>query len=156
MKIIKIWIFIILSISINIFIPYSSFAKNMPFTQEDRDRIIAIQEDQKSLQKQIDEFKIDTNRQIDILTENINKRFENVDRQFNDIKTFMLWGFGVLFSMMVSLAGFVLWDRRNALAPAIRRADDIEEREKKLEAVLRELAGKDANVAEALRHAGIL
>jgi predicted PurR-regulated permease PerM len=156
MKKVRIGIFIIFLISILLSIPYTTFAKDMPFTQEDRDRIIAMQEGQKSLQKQIDYSKINTNRQIDALTENMNKRFENIDRQFSDIKTFIMWGDGVLFSMMVSLAGFVLWDRRNVLTPAIRRSDYIEEREKKIESALRELAGNDASVAEALRHAGIL
>ena len=170
MYIAKILIGILFCINILLFMPYSACAKDLSYTQVDRDRMIALIEGQKSLQKQVDNLKtdigllkIDTNRQIDTLRLEMNSRFENVDRQFgnvdrqlNDIKTFMLWGFGILFSMMCSLFGFVLWDRRSVLTPAIRRTDDIEEREKRLEAVLREVAGKDINVAEALRHAGIL
>jgi len=34
----------------------------------------------------------------------------------------------------LSLIGFVLWDRRTALAPAVRRMDDMHERERRLEA----------------------
>jgi hypothetical protein len=118
--------------------------------------MIALIEGQKSLQKQVDNLSIDTNRQIDNLRSEMNTLRSDMNRQFSDIKTFMLWCFGVLFAGMWALVGFVLWDRRSVLTPAIRRTDDIEEREKRLEAVLREVAGKDINVAEALRHAGIL
>ena len=38
-----------------------------------------------------------------------------------DVINIMLWGFGVLFAGMMSLIGFVIWDRRSALAPAIRK-----------------------------------
>ena len=146
---IKILICILFCINILLFMPYTTCAKDLSYTQEDRDRMIALIEGQKSLQKQVDNLSIDTNRQIDTLRLDMN-------RQFTDIKTFMLWCFGVLFAGMWALVGFVLWDRRSVLTPAIRRTDDIEEREKRLEAILKEVAGKDVNVAEALRHAGIL
>ncbi len=35
------------------------------------------------------------------------------------LKDFMRWGFGVTFAGMFALIGFVIWDRRNALAPAV-------------------------------------
>lgn len=160
MYIVRILILVVFIIGINLFMTYFndniSYARDISFTQEDRDRLITLGEGQKSLQKQLDDLKIDANRQIDTFRAEINKRFENVDRQFSDIKTFMLWGYGILFSMMVSLAGFVLWDRRTSLAPAISRTDDVEVRERKLEAALIEIAVKDAHVKEALQHAGIL
>lgn len=34
----------------------------------------------------------------------------------SEIKEFMLWGFGVTFAGIFALIGFVLWDRRTALA----------------------------------------
>src|SRR4030066_968991 len=73
-----------------------------------------------------------------------------------EIKEFMLWGFGVTFAGIFALIGFVLWDRRSALAPAIRKSCELEEREEKIEKALREIALKDSNVREALRHVGLL
>ncbi len=82
-----------LAIIILLFTTVSSFAREVPFTQDDRDRLIRLEtkvdEGQKALQRQID-----------------------------DLKTFMLWGFGILFGGMGILIGFVIWDRRTALAPA--------------------------------------
>ena len=74
----------------------------------------------------------------------------------SEIKEFMLWGFGVTFAGIFALIGFVLWDRRTALAPAIRKNSELEEREERVEKALREIALKDGNVREALRHVGIL
>ena len=68
----------------------------------------------------------------------------------------MLRGFGLLFTSMVGMVGFVLWDRRTALAPAIRESRELREREERMERILREIALKDANVAEALKHAGLV
>ncbi len=42
-------------------------------------------------------------------------------QRIDDVINIMLWGFGVLFAGMMSLIGFVIWDRRSALAPAIRK-----------------------------------
>ncbi len=73
-----------------------------------------------------------------------------------ELKEFMLWGFGVTFAGIFALIGFVLWDRRTALVPAIRKNSELEEREERVEQALKEIAIKDGNVREALRHVGIL
>lgn len=73
-----------------------------------------------------------------------------------EIKEFMLWGFGVTFAGIFALIGFVLWDRRTALAPAIRKNRGLEERKEKIEKALREISLKDGNVREALIHVGLL
>ena len=73
-----------------------------------------------------------------------------------ELKEFMLWGFGVTFAGIFALIGFVLWDRRTALVPAIRKNSELEEREERVEQALKEIAVKDGNVREALRHVGIL
>lgn len=129
MKKTLILIIIIVGILLNAFA--ISSAKEVSFTQDDRDRLIRletkVEEGQKSLQRQID-----------------------------DLKTFMLWGFGILFGGMGILIGFVIWDRRTALAPAINKTKELEERGEKIERALKELAAKDPKVAEVLKHVGLL
>jgi hypothetical protein len=41
----------------------------------------------------------------------------------NEILGFMKWGFGLLFTGMLILVGFILWDRRSALTPV---KDDLD------------------------------
>ncbi len=99
--------------------------------------------------------------------DDVNKRFDDMsnsfNRRFDELRGFMIWGFGVMFAGMWTLIGFVLWDRRSALAPAIRKNKELEEREdelerwkKKADMALKELAGNDVKVAEVLRHVGLL
>jgi len=86
----------------------------------------------------------------------VDQRFEGINQQISELKSFMLWGFGILFAGMFSLVGFVLWDRRTALAPAVSKYSALEEREEKLEKALKEMAQTDPRAAEALRHVGLL
>ena len=75
--------------------------------------------------------------------------FTILQRQIDDIKIFLLWGFGILFTLMATLIGFVLWDRRTAMAPVIYRTERIE-------LALKQLAIKNPEISEALRQAGLL
>lgn len=142
--------------------PLLVFAKDIPFTQEDRDRLIRLEVKVEQIDKRFDQ--IDKRfEQADKRFEQIDKRFEQADKRGDSIERrlerlegVMMWGFGLLFTTMIGLVGFVLWDRRTALAPAIRKNKELEEREEKLEKALKEIAVKDPNVAEALKHVGIL
>jgi hypothetical protein len=111
-----------------------SFAsKEVPFTLEDRDRLIRV------------EIKVESNE----------KRLESIDRRIERLENIMMWGFGLLFTTMIGLVGFVLWDRRSALAPAIRKNKELEERQDKFERVIKEVALKNSDMAEALKRVGL-
>ena len=133
-----------------------TLAKEVPFTQEDRDRIRNVElkverleEGQKHLQKQIDELKRDTQRQFDELK-------KDTQRQFDELRTFLYWGFGILFGGMGILIGFVIWDRRTAVEPVARKIREIEEREEKLEKVMKKLAKKDPEIEKILKEEGLI
>lgn len=55
-----------------------------------------------------------------------------------------------------ALISFVLWDRRTALAPAVRKVEVLEKKEESLERVLKEFAMKEPRLTEALKAAGVL
>jgi cytochrome c-type biogenesis protein CcmH/NrfF len=116
------------------FTSVNAFAKEVPFTQDDRDRLIRVEEGLKAVNQRID----DTNKRIDTM------------------QTFMLWGFGILFGGMGVLIGFVIWDRRTALAPAIRKNKELEEREERLEKALLEYAKKEPRLAEIFKNMGLM
>ena len=88
--------------------------------------------------------------------EAINQCFDAADKRISELREFLLWGFGVTFAGIFALVGFVLWDRRTALTPAVRRIDDLSDREHRLEAALREYARGTSNLADALRKYGLL
>jgi len=130
----KIISIIIVLISCNAFV----FAKDLLSNHDTRDRFIR-------LEVVVDEGFKSTNLRIDNLRDDI-----------KDMKTFMLWGFGILFSGMGILIGFVLWDRRTALAPVIKRYEELEERQGKIENSLKALAQQDKKVGDQLRKVGLL
>jgi tellurite resistance protein TehA-like permease len=107
------------------------------FNQADRERLIRLEEKFESLQKQQEL----TNQRIDDLKSDVKSRL-------GDVMTFMYWGFGILFTMMMVLMGFVLWDRRTAIKP-------IENRTHQLEEALIEYAKTDPKLKEILRKAAI-
>lgn len=113
-------------------------SREVAFTQEDRDRIIRLEirleEGQKSLQQQINDLK----------------------QQIAEVKSFMLWGFGILFAGMFALVGFVIWDRRTAVAPVQRRQGELEEDQAAIKKALREYAKKEPRLAEVLRSLNLM
>ncbi len=130
------------------FIAVSAFAKEVSFTHDDRERLIRIEEGLKAVNQRID----DTNKRID----DTNKRIDDTNKRIDELKDFMLWGFGILFGGMGILIGFVIWDRRTALAPAIRKNRELEEREERIEKALREYAKKEPRLAEVLKNLGMM
>jgi len=104
-----------------------------------------IEEGDKALNLRID----DTNRRIDELKQDLSQRID-------ELRQTLLWGLGVMFAGMFALVGFVIWDRRSALAPAVRQMEGLREREEKLEAALKEYAHKAPELAESLKKMGLL
>ena len=74
-----------------------------------------------------------------------------------EILGFLKWGFGLLFTGMLILVGFILWDRRSTLKPVKDEIDELERRKvDRLIAALKRLSEEDSKVAEALRSVGLL
>ena len=124
----------------------------VPYTLADRDRAIL------------------NGAKIDALENTINVRFESVNKQFmyqqkqiddiktliNDMKTFFYWGFGTLFTLFMFMLGYMIWDRRTAMQPALLQASKAEDNSRNLVTMLREYAKKHSDLAEILRTHGML
>ncbi len=121
-------------------VPQSALCQG--FSQDDRERVIRletkVEEGQKSLQRQIDSLVSATQRQADAL------------------RTLLLWGFGILFGGMGILIGFVIWDRRTALEPVIRKSRELEDKEERLVKILKEYSNVEPKLAEILRSFNLL
>jgi len=74
-----------------------------------------------------------------------------------EILGFLKWGFGLLFTGMFILVGFILWDRRSTLKPVKDEIDDLERRKvDRIIAAMKKLSEEDSKVAQALRSVGLL
>ncbi|MBI4723261.1 MAG: hypothetical protein HY769_09780 [Candidatus Stahlbacteria bacterium] len=79
------------------------------------ERLTRLEEGQKALNQRID----DMNTRIDDMNTSLGKRID-------DLQVTMLWGFGILFTMIIALFGYIVWDRRTTLIPAIKKNGRIE------------------------------
>ncbi|MBP8177739.1 MAG: hypothetical protein KBG92_02045 [Spirochaetes bacterium] len=119
----------------------TAFSKEVPFTLEDRDRIIRL------------EAKLD---EIDKRFEQMDKRFEQIDKRFEQVISF-LWILTTIFIAITSATiGFAFWDRKTSLKPI---EEKVTINEKKLEhalAALRKLASVDKKVHAILKEFNLL
>jgi len=136
-------------------IAFNIKAQEVKFEQADKERLVRVEvkldESIKSIQKQIDDLKHTTQKQIDVL-----------DKKIDDLRTFLLWGFGILFGGMAILIGFVTWDRRTAVEPVAKknaelenRQKEIEEREEKVIKALKKMTQIEPRFAEILKTVGL-
>ncbi|MEW6103138.1 MAG: hypothetical protein AB1630_04885 [bacterium] len=88
---------------------------------------------------------------MDVRITRLEEGQKSIQRQIDDLRGLLY----VILAGMFGLIGFVLWDRRTALAPAVKRVEALEKKEESLEKALKEFALKKPRLAEAFRYAGI-
>lgn len=132
---------------------HTAWGQTRPTNEE---RLIRVEEGVKNLDKRFDDLRYD-----------LNKRFESIDKRFDkleaDLKGFMYWGFGILFSGMFILIGFILWDRRTTLAPVANETkalkeiiDHLQKDDLALKTILKEYAKENEIFAKILNKATLL
>ncbi len=86
----------------------------VPYTLADRDRAILIEAKISILESKISS--------LDVRFESIDKQFMYQQKQIDDIKTLFYWGFGILITLLIFMLGYMIWDRRTAMQPALEQA----------------------------------
>jgi hypothetical protein len=134
-------------------------AKDISFTQEDRDRLIRLETTMR-------DFKDSTDRRFTELREDMNKRFEQVDKRFEQVDkrfeqmfTFLWILTGIFTTLTLGNIGFAYWDRRTIIKKAKEEAIDEIEKEGRLGTLinaLRELSKKDLELEKVLRQFHLL
>ena len=117
----------------------------VPYTLADRDRAILTEAKINALESK-----------LDVRFESIDKQFMYQQKQIDDIKTLFYWGFGILITLFIFMLGYMIWDRRTAMQPALIQASKAEANSSNLISTLREYSKKHADLAEILRSHGIL
>ena len=114
-------------------LPTIGFAeiKEIPFTLDDRDRIIR------------------TEQKVESVKAEMNSRFEAVNQRFDQLFNFLWAVIGIFTAMTVSVFGFAFWDRKLSLAPMKR--DNLQ-----ILNALREYAEHQPKLREILKNAGLM
>ncbi len=113
-----------------------ALSKEVPFTLEDRDRIIRLEEGQKA----------------------IVQRVEQVERQIDRLIDIMLAIFAGQVALVATVIGVLIWDRRTVVKKATD--DALEKFEsgkfKNLLEAMKDLAKEDERIARALKKYNLL
>jgi len=121
--------------------------REVPFTLEDRDRIIRIETKLSEMEKRFNER-----------FEQIDKRFEDINKRFDQMMTFM-WILASVFAGIVAVTiSFAIWDRRTMIRPFEEKVKKIEkeiatheEKIKSSEKEIMESKEKLSNLISALK-----
>jgi len=119
--------------------------KEIPFTLDDRDRLIRTEKEVTSLRSEMNaRFE-----SVDKRFVSVDKRFEAIDKRFDQLFNFLWAIIGIFTTMMVSVLGFAFWDRKLSLAPL--KKDNM-----KLLEVLRDYSDYQPKLREILKNAGLM
>ena len=149
-----------------LFMLLSFFAFMQPVWGQTRptneERLIRLEEGLKNLNIRFD----DMNRRFDDINkrfDDMNKRIDDMNKRIDNLQGFMLWGFGITFSGMFILIGFILWDRRTTLAPVVNETKELKEiidllkkDDRVLKTILKEYAKENEAFAKIMNKADML
>jgi len=133
----------------------SKASTTVPFTLEDRDRLIRLEQRMDALERTMDarfaaqDAKFTT---MDAKFTAMDAKFDSLQGQINDVKTLMYFVLGG----MLGIIGFILWDRRTFLKPFESEAKELHKTDEQIILALREQAKTNPSLAEILRSAGLL
>ena len=113
----------------------------VPYTLEDRDRIIRTESKMDVLESKMDALET----KMDVKFEAVNARID-----------YLFWLQGVIVALILFTLGYTIWDRRTALQPALDKSLEAEAKSTNLIRVLREYAQSHPDLANILRSHGIL
>jgi hypothetical protein len=120
----------------------------VPYTLADRDRLIRLEARMEAFEAKMEAIGTKMGAQeskMDVKFEAVNARID-----------YLFWLQGVIVALILFMPGYMIWDRRTALQPALDKASDANEKSTTLIQTLREYARKHPDLAEILRSHGIL
>ena len=117
----------------------------VPYTLADRDRMIRSEAKMEGLESK-----------MNALETKMDVKFESIQRQLDQLTTLFYWGFGILITLFIFMLGYMIWDRRTALQPALDKANESDAKGTNLIMSLREYSRKHPDLADILRSHGIL
>ena len=106
-------------------------SRDIPFTLEDRDRIIQIEEKLNSQQKQMESLRSEMITQNNSLRNEMNSKFEAMTSKFETL----FWTMGILITLVITLLVYIIWDRRTTLYPILQKTIALEEKFKEVEEI---------------------
>ena len=119
----------------------------VPFTLGDRDRLMRNEQNIKNVRTEIDALRAEMNVKFESVQDSINSTNARID-DLKDLFGYVMALLILIIGAIMSLIGYVIYDRRTAIKPVLRQQDNLEK-------VLVEYAKEDKRLRELLKNAGI-
>jgi len=110
----------------------------VPYTLADRDRTIRTEAKMEAIDAKMEALETKMNA----LETKMDVKFESIQKQIDQLCTLFYWGFGILITLFIFMLGYIIWDRRTALQPALDKATDADAKSTNLIRALREYSKK--------------
>ena len=101
---------------------YAQGDRSVPFTLDDRDRILRIEQRLDAMDKRFEQV----DKRFEELRADMNARFEQVDKRFEQQHNTIMMLIGVFATITAVTIGFALWDRRTMIRPFETKVKEIE------------------------------
>ena len=129
-------------------LPVVAFAAQDSFSlsgKEIIEKLARLEEGQKGLNKRIDDLRSELKGDIDDLK-------GELKGDIDDLRSLVY----LVLGGIIALIAVVIWDRRTALSPVIRKTKELEERDDLTLRILKEYALKEPKLGEVLKSLGVL
>jgi peptidoglycan hydrolase CwlO-like protein len=149
--------FRVLYIVVGIIFYLSATAQNkeVPYTLDDRDRMIRLEEQLQSLRNDNQSLRNEMQamrNEMQSMRNEFNAKFEALNSKIEVI----FWGFGVVISLMLFLLGYIIFDRKKDIKPLKEKTHSISERQNNIIKALRDFANENPKLLEFLKSHGLL
>jgi len=127
----------------------------VPYTLEDRDRLIRLEIELKALRTEMNTKFESIQIQFGSIQTQMDTRFGSIQTQINDLKNLFYWGFGILITLFMFLFGYIIYDRSTAKSPVREKTYSKDEKMKAIEKVLKEFGKEQPKFAKILKSYGL-
>ncbi len=140
-------------------VPLFGQQQEVPYTLADRDRLIQVEAQVNGIRNEMNSLRNEMNslrEEMDAKLETVHQRIDNIEKRLDNMQTFLYWGFGILFSLMIFMLGFIIWDRRTTLAPVKLDLEELKRENDKMKEIFRKQSELQPQLKKILKNAGIL
>ncbi len=127
----------------------------VPYTLADRDRAILTEANVSTFDVRFRAIETRLGA-VETRLDRIEIKFESQQMQLNDLKTLFYGGFSILITLFLFMFGYMIWDRRTAMKPALEQASRAMLDNRNFLTVLRDYSKKHPDLADILRTHGML
>lgn len=143
--------FLIIIIAIILFGQIYSQSKEVPFTLDDRDRIMRTAVELNSLRNEMKTEFSSVRKEMRTEIGSVRNEINSLRNEMNSRIDILFWGFGIVITLILFLFGYIVFDRKTGIKPLEQDISIIKHRQNNLSKALSELAQVDKKFAEAIK-----